>query len=179
MEVLIRKGTELDQGEIDQVDEVRRREFGAQPLKGKDFGDNLFFFLVEKGRLLVVGGLISIEPVHFAGESFSLLGIGGVAANEKGRGYGGQVVREIKRYLERVGKTGVGFCKVDNRGFYEKCGFSIDEASLRRFVYLTGNERITNTTDDLLIYVDGKDNFMKKVLTDLEGDVILPRPPDW
>ncbi len=179
MEVLVKKGIELTHSEINQVDEAKKREFGARPLEDRDFGEAVFFLLMEEGKLFALGGLIVIEPVLFDDEPFSLLGIGGILANEKGRGYGGQIVRAVKKYLSGKGKTGIGFCKVHNRGFYEKYSFSVNEDIVKRFVYLADGERMTNKTDDLVLYFDGADHFMKKVLANPREDVLLPRPPDW
>src|SRR3989338_243877 len=179
MGVLIRRRSALSQGEIEQIDEAKKRELGMQPLGKRDFSNGIFFLLEEGGKLLAVGGLIIVEPVLFGGESYSLLGVGGILAAEKGRGYGGSVVRAIREYLEEKEKTGLGFCKIHNRGFYEKCGFSVNEEAIKRFVYHEGNRKVTNTTDDLVIYIDGKDNFMEKVLENRSGEVILPRMPDW
>ena len=66
--------------------------------------------------------------------------LGGIIANEKGKGYGKQVVVAIREYLIACDTTGLGFCFPKNQGFYEKCGLKVDTHSTQRFVYRNGQE---------------------------------------
>ena len=74
-------------------------------------------------------------------------------------------------------KTGVGHTGVPE--FYQKCGYSIDRESLKRFVHLVGKKKITNTTDEYVVFLDSDDKFIEKVLKNPDKKVYLPRDPNW
>jgi len=70
--------------------------------------------------------------VIFAHETFSFLNIGGIIANEKGKGYGKQIMRAIREYLISSDTIGLGFCFPHNQGFYEKCGLEVNTMSTKK-----------------------------------------------
>jgi len=177
--LLIKIGTKLSRHEIKEINQAKAREFKVPPLQQKDLKDSLFFLLLGDKKILAVGELISVRPINFNGETFFILGIGGVLANEKRKGYGRQIMTAIKDYLITKNKTGVGFCRLQNKGFYEKCGFNVDETSIKRFIFQQESQKITNSGDHCVLYLDVSDHFMQKVLSCHDKEVILPRPPDW
>lgn len=179
VKLLIKKGIRLEKNELDQVNQANKREFKAPPLTQKHLKKSLFFLLFDGKCLLAKGELIPIEPVNFNGERFSLLGIGGILATEKKKGYGKKIMAAIKKYLLLKDQTGVGFCGPYNASFYEKCGFRVNKNSIRQFVYYKDKKKILNKGDDYIVYLDSSDNFMKKVLSNTKKEVLLPRPPDW
>lgn len=178
-QLVIKSGRELSQSEIDQINQAEAREFKAPPRQAKDFKTAQFFYSLMAERILAMGKLIPVEPVNFNGEVFSVLGIGGILAEEKGKGYGKQIMIAIKDYLVTKNKTGVGFCALRNKGFYEKCGFNVDITLIKRFIFLKDNDKITNSGDDCVLYLDASDHFIEKVLLNPSMEVMLPRPPDW
>jgi hypothetical protein len=115
--------------------------------------------------------------VIFDNEIFDIYGICGIIANEKGKGYGRELMAIIKQYLIDNIKSGVGFTGVP--GFYEKCGYKSDKDSLKRFVCVADGKEIANTSDEYIVYFNSADRFMEKVLTNPEEKVFLPRTPDW
>lgn len=177
--LLIKTGIKLSRDEIGQINQAMSREFKTPPLQKKDLKNRQFFLLIRDKKLLAVGQLIPVEPVNFNGETFSTLGIGGILANKKGKGYGKQIMTAIKDHLVAKNKTGVGFCRLRNKGFYEKCGFNVDTTLIKRFVFQDDSKKIINSGDDCVLYLDASDHFMQKVLFYSSQEVILPRPPDW
>jgi hypothetical protein len=177
--LVIKSGTKLSPHEISQINQAKAKEFKAPPLQPRALKTAQFFLLLDDDTILALGELIPVEPVKFSGETFSILGVGGILASEKGKGYGKKIMAVIKDYLVTKNKTGVGFCALRNKGFYEKCGFNIDTTSIKRFVFQKGNKKTTNSEDGCLLYLDSSDHFMKKVLLNPDKKVILPRPPDW
>lgn len=175
----IKKGTELTNGEIDEINAAKAREFKVPPMPEEQKLKTVFFLLKKEEKILAFGELVPIEPIKFDGEIFFVLGIGGIVTNEKRKGYGREIINAIKDYLKACDKTGVGSCALHNKGFYEKCGLGIDPFALKRFVYYRAGKRIINTTDDCVIYQDGQDCFMKKVLSTPDQEVLLGRPFDW
>lgn len=176
--LLIKLGTKLSQDEIDQINEAKTREFKVSPRRRETLSMT-FFLLVDGERILATGELVPIKPVSFSGKNFSILGIGGILANKKGKGYGRQIMTAIKNYLITNDRTGVGFCSLHNKGFYEKCGFNVDTTSIKRFIFWSNKKKVTNSGDDCVLYLDAFDRFMQKVLSRPDEEIILPRPPDW
>lgn len=179
MKLLIKSGKEIKDNEFKQIKEAYFREFKEELVEKKKIANHTFFLLIKKERILAFGGLIPVELVKFNKETFNILGVGGVISNQKGKGYGKKIVVAIKKYLLLKGKTGVGFCGLHNTGFYKKCGFKIDKGSIKRFVHYKDNKKALNASDDCVLYLDGSDNFMKKVLSNPGENIFLPRPPDW
>jgi len=177
--IVVKTGTELSEDEIIQINQAIAGEFKAAPVDKEKLRKTLFFLLVSDRKILAMGGLVPVEPVSFQGELFSIMGIGGIVANEKGKGYGKKVMATIINYLSKYDKTGVGFCTMRNKAFYEKCGLKVNSEGIKRFVFKNGEKAITNEGDDCVIFYEGLDNFMKKVLSVPDQEVILPRKPDW
>jgi len=177
--LLIKTGNKLSRDEIDQINLAKKREFKAPPLQEKDLKDGLFFLLFDDKKILATGQLIPVGPIDYNGETFFILGMGGILASKKGKRYGKQIMTAIKDRLVAKNKTGVGFCRLGNKGFYEKCGFKVDTTSIKRFVFQKGDRKITNSGDDCVVYLDASDRFMEKVLFRLHGEVIVSRSPDW
>jgi len=177
--ILVKKGADLTKGEIDQINQANAREFKVGPLPKKYLKTALFFLLVDNKAVLAKGELHPIEPVYFNDEKFSILAIGGVLANKKGKGYGKKVMVAIKNHLISNDKTGVGFCISSNKEFYEKCGFRVDTTSIKKFVFPKGDKKIVNLDDDFVVFKDGPDEFMKKIISHPTQEAIVPRPPDW
>jgi len=177
--VVFKNSFELSAGEIEQVNQAMAREFDASPIDKRKLEKALVFLFKTNQRILAIGGLVPISPVCFQEEQFSILGIGGIISNEKRKGYGRQIMTAIASYLSENDKTGVGFCKMRDKGFYEKCGFVVDCNSIKRFVFKRQKETITNRGDDCVVFYQGSDNFMDKVLAASDVEVFLPRAPDW
>lgn len=178
--LLIKKGPELTNQEIVEINQTKAREFHIPKMSKHQIKGSLLFLLKDRdNNILAMGQLISVEPVQFRGETFSILGIGGIVSNIKGKGCGKKIMVAIKQYLIKKCKTGIGFCGIVNRGFYEKCGFFVDENSIQRFVHHEKGKKIVNVEDEAVLYFDSDDHFMRKVLAYSAEEVLLPRPPDW
>lgn len=179
MKLFIKSGEKITDGEFEQIKEAFFREFKEGPSHKSDLQNNCIFLLKDEQEILGIGMLIPVEPVKFSNETFKILGIGGIVANGRGKGYGKKVMQTIKKFLEKKNVTGVGFCGEYNIGFYQKCGFKINRESIRQFIYYENGKRMENKSNDFVLYWDSSDGFMKKVLINSKEDVILPRPPNW
>lgn len=177
--IIIKSQKDLTNEEKRQIESSVKREFGTI-IRIEEKQDKEKYFLLKKAdKILASGGLVEIIPVIFDKVEYSILGIGGIVANKKRRGYGKQIIMAIKNYLIDKRKTGIGFCASRNKGFYEKCGFNVDNTSIKRFVFKKNGKKVTNQGDDCVIYLDSSDKFMFKVLSKPYYDVILPRSPNW
>lgn len=134
----IKTARELTEKEIEEINLAIKREFHGSFTKSvkNESSERLLFLLKDtEEKILSMGQLIPVEPVRFKGENFSILGIGGIVPNIKGKGYGKKIMKAIERYLRGNSRVGIGLCKSKNRLFYKKCGFSIDPSLIKRFVY--------------------------------------------
>ena len=176
---ILKNSSELTGDELSQIQSAILKEFKL-PFRIEDQSpDRLFFLLKKENLILAMGALWEVKPVMFDGDEFSFLGVLNVVANEKGKGYGRQVVETMRKYAIEHDKTTFGFCMPKNKGFYEKCGFQIEEKSTQRFVYHKGPEKITNKDGQIIFYQESSDNFMKKVLAQPEKEVSIPTEKLW
>src|SRR5258708_1931174 len=173
-------GDELTDHHYTQLNEYSQREFQVQLHAKPELSASLYFLLVETEieNILASGYVKPIHPVIFAHETFSFLNIGGIIANEKGKGYGKQIMMAIRDYLISSDKIGLGFCFPNNQGFYEKCGLKVDTMSTKRFVYKNGSE-IRTAEGQYILYQDSSDCFMEKVLSHGDQEIFVPDPTIW
>lgn len=179
--VIIKTIQELTDEELQQLNEASKREFlvSLPPRKILESGNRKYFLILNDKNVLAMGQLLPVEPILFNNEEFYISGIGGIIANEKGKGYGRQIMVSIRNELISQDKTGVGFCKLKNKGFYEKCGFKTNTSSLVRFIYRGENPMTADVENECIFYQDGSDNFMEKVIEAPNLEVALPFPPTW
>lgn len=178
-QIVIKTVYELTEHEVFQINEALFREFKV-PFTVDDETKTLQFFLLKQQDVIVaLGALQEVRPVIFNGENFVIYAVLHVVSNMKGKGFGKQVVVAMNDYLSSRNKTILGFCMPRNAGFYEKCGFTIDTTSTQRFVYTTGNKRITNQDGQCIFYKDSTDEFMKKVLANPTIEVSIPTQNLW
>ena len=163
-----KKAKDLSKLEKDFINEARVKAFGKSEVKdfGKDYEPNmLWFFVKDKNKIVALGSLRSIT-IHHRGKKYKILGFGSGIAIERGKGYGKALMKARIAYLKRRKKTGLGFCGRKNLKFFEKCGLKTKKNFIKRFVYKdpkTGKEIMDEKGDG--IYYNGKDNFIKKVLS--------------
>lgn len=179
MDVVIKKGGKLTSSELEEINRANLREFKSHVLPKEYIERAIFFILLDGENILGKGEMHPIEPVYFNGERFSIMALGGIVANEKRKGHGRRILSEMGVYLNCKDKTGVGFCDLDNKGFYEKCGFKTDTELIKRFVYYERGRKIVGEEDEVVFYKDGSDKFIEKVLSGSGGEVVFPEPPNW
>lgn len=179
MEIVIKTTTELLNDELNQISNALFREFKVPFIVNDESKDTLFFLLKQNEHIISMGAIHEVKPVFFNGENFIIYAALHVVSNVKNKGYGKEVVTSMKKYLSSQNKTMFGFCMPKNKGFYEKCGFSIETNSTKRFVYNKNNEKITNKDGQIIFYEDSSDEFMKKVIASPEKEVSIPTPSLW
>jgi hypothetical protein len=173
-------GNELTDHQYTQLNDSSQREFRLRLPAKPEMSDRRYFLLVETEteKILASGYVKFIHPVLFNHETFSFLNIGGIIANEKGKGYGKQIMMAIRAHLISCDQTGLGFCFPRNQGFYEKCGFTVDTHSTQRFIYRDGGERRT-AEGQYILYQEASDRFMENVLSHGDQEVFVPDPTIW
>ncbi len=180
LEFVIKQGSELTSSEIDAINAAKHREWQVPPMGDEQRLKHFFALLKDQeGNIQAQGELIPIDGITFDNEQFSVFGIGGIIAYQKGQGFGQKLMQGIIEYAQDQQKSLLGFTGNDIIGFYKKCGFIEDYSTLKRFVHIRDGEKITNTTEDVVFYLDSKDQFMQTVLANPTLEVFLPQAPDW
>lgn len=177
--ITITPGDQLSAFEKEQINEAVLREFNVGQSPEDEMALRLFFFLKDGEKILAMGALMKTEPVEFNGEIFTLWAFVNVIANQKGVGYGKQVVTSMVEYLHKHDLTGIGFCMPKNRGFYEACGLTINTNETHRFIQHKDGNTFTNQDGQFIFYLDGKDRFMEKVMAYPDIQVNLPALELW
>lgn len=171
-------GAELTAFEIEQITTSLHREFKIST-KPESLYNKIFFLLKDREEILAMAGLWEVKPFVFADEEYTVHALVEVVANVKGAGYGKRVVSAIHDYLLAKNLSGIGFCSPKNKGFYEKCGFSLVEGITKRFVYRNEGQDITNQDGQIIFYLDSSDELMKKVLAHPSVEVSIPTAELW
>jgi len=168
-----KKTSELSKKEMKFMNSWREREFGDSETKDfkKDYPDSLFFFLKQGSKIFAFGTLIPLE-INFLDKNYNILGISNIISVEKGRGYGRMLVYDMIKYLEKEGKTGLGFCPPRVSEFYNECGFNVKKDFIKRF-----QSNGTKDEEGDGIYYPGTDGFVNKILS--TKDIVEINVPFW
>lgn len=179
--LIIKRGKELTPREVEEVNEAKAREWHIPPMGDHQISISTFFHLRnEKGDLLSLVQLIDIPKFVFNGEDFSLTGIGGMISNIKSKGFGKELLQGVIDYLKKKDLTTFGFCDDDTSSFYSKSGLNIVPNLTKKFVYYGSNgQRKVNTKELNVMFYEGSDRFISKILKLNPKEVILLREPDW
>ncbi len=175
--LLIKAGNSIKLSTLKGIDIIWSNAFGghiqSKHISRAKFKKDLFFIYYLNNEILSIGRLTPVK-IYFLGRDYNIQGIGGIVSVIKGKGYGKILMKAIHNYLIKNHKTGVGFCTAKNSPFYKKCKFKIAKGLVKRFLYKNSNGKlISNNFDNDVLYLDGKDKFMRSVL-DSKERVILP-----
>lgn len=165
LKIEVKRGKELTEDYIKLMENARIEEYG---LNTKDFRnkekDSVFFFVNRLGKIVSFGMLKPVR-IEFNGEIFDILGISSMLSLKKGKGYGLVLAEAMIEYLEKSGKSGLGFCEKKVSGFYDKCGFEIIESFALRFRQrgAGAKEKLAEHEEGWYgVCFNGKDNFIRK-----------------
>jgi hypothetical protein len=156
----------LTRSEMDLMNKWRRKEFGPNESKDfkKDFPTNTkFFFVKENNKIMAFTGLMPIKIKHF-GKTYNILGICNLVSVKKKLGYGRILIGAMLVYIRKNKKSALGF--TGQTIFCRKAGLGVKKDFIKRFRYknpITGKIEIDNDGDG--IYINGKDNFIKEILS--------------
>ncbi len=180
VKTIIKSVNRLTRAEKILMNKIRVRE-GGKGIK-KDFSKDypagtIFFFVKEKDKILSFGGLEPIK-INYLGKDYNILGICNIFSVEKGKGYGGILIKEMIKYLKNKGKTGLGFTGATE--FFKKTGLKTEKLFGKRFALKnpkTGELRFAEKGEEGDgIYYEGKDKLISRMLkTKSLGYYWLPR----
>lgn len=176
--VKTKEGKNLTKSDMDVMNKARIREFGKKESKNfkKDYPLTTEYFFVKSNGNILAFGLLRPIGIVYLNKKYNILGICSIISIKKGAGYGKMLIKSMIGYLKKIGKTGLGFTLKSE--FFNKSGLSIKKDLIKRFVYrnpITKEEIIDNDGDG--IYYEGKDNFIRKVLS--TNAIIYIDIPHW
>ena len=160
-------GKNLSKTEVDLINKHRCIEFGLNEIINiqKDEAESTIFFVKREDKIVAFGMLKPIT-VEYLGKKYDILGFRSGIAIEKGKGYGKMVMQAMIKKCQEKDMTGLGFCLRRNAGFFDKCGLQIEKSFIKRFLYRNPvTKKIKKDTIGDGLYCNGKDDFIKKVLS--------------
>lgn len=164
----------LSKEETTLMNKARITNFGKNATKDwkKEYPLDSIVFFVKRNQKIVSFLLLMPISVSYLRKRYQVLGICSVISLDKRKGYGLLLVDSALSYIKKTKKSALGFTTATD--FFKKTGFKVKKALIKRFVYIdpiTKKKIIDNIGDG--IYYNGKDNFIKKVLS-TKGKVIIP-----
>jgi len=134
-------------------------------------------FLLKNGKDLLAFGRLRSISLYKEKERYDIWGIATIVSVERRKGYGKELMKAIKNFIEKNKKTSIGFCGEKNSGFYEKCGFNILKNGQKHFVYVDESDKSHYEQGDV-IYKKGSDNLIDLLLKD-NNLVLRHYIPPW
>ena len=179
-------GSQLDKKTFELINEKRLKDYGKNyVLQEKDFLESYFFLVKEKGKIVSFGVLEPIT-ISYEGKHYEIYGIGKIMSVVKGGGYGSILMKEMKKFLKKKKKTGLGFSGGKTMEFYKKCGYKTIDKFGRRFALRNPDtEEIKFEAEDDIgdgLYIEGKDKLISIMLKGkATGYYYLPyiKNPHW
>lgn len=172
------KGTNLSQDAINSM----TPHWGHQDEKSlydqyKNYWENDIFFLIQTDSSILSMGRLRAVTCQLLRHKYQILGISDIRSIVPGLGYGKQLILGMKKYARQQHQTAIGFCTNYNVGFYKKCGLDILENTTSRFKYRLHSQEIQNPDDDPnVIYQEGIDGFIKKLIQNPLADISISMP---
>ncbi len=165
IEIISKKAKQLTPREISLMNKSRtglwgkgsKNNFRKEDSKGE-------FIFVKDSEKIVAFGMMKPVKIMLDKKKYEILGIGRGMAIEKGKGYGRLLNCARILQLKKLGKTGVAFTGRHNIAFFEKVGYKIKKKGIKKFLYKNPEEELIEDHDGDMIYYEGKDKFISKLL---------------
>jgi hypothetical protein len=169
-----KKLKDLSIKEITLMNRARIDNFGKNETKDwkKEYPSNsIAFFVKSNSKIMSFLVLIPIT-INYLRKRYNILGICSVISVDKGKGYGLLLIDSVLSYIKKTKKSALGF--TTKTEFFRKAGLEIKKELIKRFIYIDPitKEKIKDDIGDGIFY-NGKDNFIKKVLS-TKSKVIIP-----
>jgi len=161
--------------EMTLMNKARIDNFGKKETKDwkKEYPLSSIVFFVKNNSKITSFLILTPISINYLNKKYNILGICSVISLDKGKGYGSLLIDSCLTYIKKTKKSALGF--TTQTEFFKKTELKTKKNLIRRFIYInpiTKKKTIDNIGDG--IYYNGKDNFIKKVLS-TKGKVIIPR----
>jgi len=160
--------------EMELMNKARIINFGRNETKDwkKEYSlDSVVFFIKKNSKIVSFLLLIPIT-LNYLKKEYNIYGVCSVISLDKGKGYGLLLVDSALSYIKNTKKSALGF--TTETDFFKKAGFEVKKDFIKRFIYIdpVTNKKIVDAVGDGIFY-NGKDNFIKKVLS-TKSKIIIP-----
>lgn len=179
--IIIKRGKDLTDNELSVINYWRKKEFNSksviQPQPGDDNWNKKYFILLNDKKKIVAFARLHDVNLEFLGKEYNIIGLATLISTERGLGHGKQLTLEMKKHIEGLGKTGIGFCNKKLTKFYRKCGFGIIADGTLRFLYKDDEGKLIKDPwgGGDVIYLKSNDGLIKEILTHPNEKVISYR----
>jgi len=179
--LIVKEGKNLSDQELEIINNWRKKEFNSksiiQPLKGGDDWKKKYFILIDENNKIVAFARLHDVNLEFLGKGYNILGLATLISIDRGKGHGKKLTLEMKKYIQKINKTGIGFCNKTLTEFYRKCGFGIIPDGTLRFRYKNDEDKLIKDPwgGGDVIYLESKDGLIKEILTHPNEKVISYR----
>lgn len=161
-----KKCKNLTKREMDIMNKARVKEFGKGEKKNfkKDYPLTSDFFFVKEKEKIVAFTIVIPVKLEYLNKNYNILGLCSFISIKKRKGYARKLTGSIIEYVKKKEKSALGF--TGKTIIFGKIGLKTKKGFIKRFRYRnprTKEIEIDNDGDG--IYINGKDNFIKKVLS--------------
>ncbi|VVB79187.1 Uncharacterised protein [uncultured archaeon] len=178
IKVEIIKGNKISGKLLNFINMQRKKDFEENnDFIKKDHKDTLFFIIKADGEVVSFGLLRNIK-INYHKKNYYVKGIGGILSVKKKKGFGKILMKAMTNYLKETNQTGIGFCGSFVTPFYKKSGMKIKNNSITKFFYIdpkTKKEFLGDDPECDMIYIEGRDKFVSKILRTKER-IQIPIP---
>lgn len=173
IQIISKKTKSLTDKEISFMNNARIKEYGKQEkLDFKKVDAKGEFIFVKDNNKIVAFGMMKPVNVELDNKKYIIYGIGRGLALEKGKGWGRKLNEARISKLKKLGRTGVAFTSEHNIGFFKKVGYKIERNGIRKFLYKNTKGELIEDNDGEMVYYEGKDKFVTKLLKSKDKAVI-------
>jgi len=162
------RGADLTLGELGIINQNRVLEFGAKRMldpktNANDAED--FFYLIGEGGTLVAFMRLGKEKYRYLEKYFEMWTFSTLVAIEKKKGYGRELLNELKKFSDDSGMSIVGFCSADLKEYYLKNDWRVLSAEDNQYYYIdgAGKEVPKEYAPGEVVYLNGADDFFRKL----------------
>lgn len=160
------KNKNLSKAEKNLINKARVDDWGEKNRKDfkKDYEpDTEWIFVKDNNKIVSFGGLRPIK-IKYMGKTYNIKGICSTISIIKEKAYGRIMIAGMISHLKKIGKTALGF--TTKTWFFKKAGLGTKKDFVKRFIYINPKtkEKIYDNEGDGIFY-NGKDNFIRKVLS--------------
>lgn len=166
MKVKIVLNKNLSLSEKRAINKARVSHWGEKNRKDftKDYEPNTRWVFVKKdGKIVSLGGIRPIR-VRYLGKNYNIGGICSTISIEKKKGYGRMMIKAMRDYSKKTGKSLLGFTGKQNLKIFKRTGLKTKVDFIKRFVWIKSSGEREYDDDGHGIYYDGKDHLLSRML---------------
>jgi predicted N-acetyltransferase YhbS len=170
MKIEIIKGKNMPLKLLKIINNERIKQYGKKTniFKKKYHKETNFFFVRYKEKIVAFGFLRPVV-MTYKNKKYNIFALGGimVVEEEKKKGYGTILIKNIIDYSKKTKKSILGFCGEKEAKFYKKAGLKVKkDLSIRIEMENPKTKQRIPDVDGACpgVYFEGKDKFVFKII---------------